>query len=139
MRRRSSALMSFSFARMRSRRVFRWSWKDPWRDLPDEGEAQEREGLRFAEPASLAVDRREAAELNQAGLVRVKRQRKFPEPFAHCIKETTCVALILEADGQIVSVTNDDHVALSFPLSPALNPEIEAVMQVDVGKERRNH
>ena len=26
--------MSFSFARMRSRRVFRWSWKDPWRDLP---------------------------------------------------------------------------------------------------------
>src|SRR5271166_5152084 len=102
----------------------------------DEGEAQERKGLRFAEPASLAVDRRKAAELNQAGLVRVKRQRKFPEPFAHCIKETMCVALILEADGQIVCVSNDDHVALSFPPSPALSPKIEAVMQVDVGKER---
>src|SRR5208337_963648 len=76
----------------------------------DEGEAQERKGLRFAEPASLAVDRRKAAELNQAGLVRVKRQRKFPEPFAHCIKETTRVALMLEADGQIVCETNDDHV-----------------------------
>jgi hypothetical protein len=46
---------------------------------------------------------------------------------------------MLEADGQIVSVTNDDHVALSFPPSPALHPKIEAVMQVDVGKERRNH
>src|SRR6202051_418458 len=105
----------------------------------DEGEAQERKGLRFAEPASLAVDRRKAAELNQAGLVRVKRQRKSPEPFAHCIKETMRVALMLEADGQIVSVTNDDYVALSFPPSPALHPKIEAVMQVDVGKERRNH
>jgi hypothetical protein len=69
----------------------------------------------------------------------VKRQRKFPEPLAHCIKETARVALMLEADGQIVRVTNDDHVALSFPPSPALSPKIEAVVQVDVGKERRNH
>src|SRR6202050_949936 len=50
-----------------------------------------------------------------------------------------CVALTLEADDQIVRVTNDDHVALSLPPSPALSPKIEAVMQVDVGKERRNH
>src|SRR5271166_2769039 len=105
----------------------------------DEGEAQERKGLRFAEPASLAVDRRKAAELNQAGLVRVERQRKFPEPFAHRVKETACVAFTLEADDQIVRVTNDDHDALSLPPSPALSPEIETVMQVDVGKERRDH
>ena len=43
----------------------------------DEGEAQEVEGLRLAEPAPLAVRRREAAELDQAGLVRMKRQRKL--------------------------------------------------------------
>ena len=47
--------------------------------------------------------------------------------------------LTLEADDQIVRVTNDDHVALSLPPSPALSPKIEAVIQVDVGKERRNH
>ena len=41
----------------------------------DEGEAQEVEGLRLAEPAPLSVRRREAAELDQAGLVRMKRQR----------------------------------------------------------------
>ena len=33
-RRRSSPLMSRSFARMRSRRVFRLSWKSPRRDVP---------------------------------------------------------------------------------------------------------
>src|SRR6266540_2475115 len=34
----------------------------------DEGEAQEVEGLRFAESAPFAIGRREAAELDQAGL-----------------------------------------------------------------------
>ena len=37
----------------------------------DEDEAQEGEGLRLAEPAPLAVGRRIAAKLNQAGLVRM--------------------------------------------------------------------
>jgi len=36
------------------------------------------EGFRLAEPAPLAIGRREAAELDQAGLVRMQRQRKFP-------------------------------------------------------------
>ena len=72
---------------MRSRRVFRWSWKGPWRDLPQmKVKPKNAKVSGLPEPASLAVDRRKAAELDQAGLVRVKRQRKFPEPFAHCIK-----------------------------------------------------
>jgi hypothetical protein len=37
----------------------------------DEGESQEVEGFRFTEPAPFASDRRMAAELDQAGLVRV--------------------------------------------------------------------
>jgi hypothetical protein len=39
-----------------------------------EGEAQEREGFRFSKPAQLAIVRSEAAELNQACLVRMKDQ-----------------------------------------------------------------
>jgi hypothetical protein len=37
----------------------------------DEGEAEEVEGLRFAQPRPFAIGRREAAEGNQAGLVRM--------------------------------------------------------------------
>src|SRR5918996_6140823 len=44
----------------------------------DEGEAQEGEGLRFAEPAPGAPCRRMAAELDQAGLFRVGGQREHP-------------------------------------------------------------
>src|SRR5882757_9051602 len=46
----------------------------PTRLATDKSEAQEVEGLRLAEPAPLAVRRRMAAELDQAGLVRWKRQ-----------------------------------------------------------------
>jgi hypothetical protein len=56
----------------------------------------------------------------------VKRQRKFPEPFAHYIKETARVALMPEADGQVVCATIDDHAASSFPPSPALSPIFHA-------------
>src|SRR5256712_5312454 len=40
-------------------------------------EAQEGEGLRFAEPAPLAVCHREASKLDQPGLLRMKRQCKL--------------------------------------------------------------
>ena len=55
MRRRSSSLISLSFALMRSRRVFRLIWNLPRRVPADEGEAQEVEGLRFAKPAPRRV------------------------------------------------------------------------------------
>ena len=43
----------------------------------DEDEAQEGEGLRFAKPAPLAVFHRKASELEEPGLLRMKRQRKL--------------------------------------------------------------
>jgi hypothetical protein len=52
-----------------------------------------------------------AAELNQAGLVRMERQRECLEPLTHRFEEATCVVLMLEAGHQIVSVAHDDHVA----------------------------
>ena len=94
---------------------------------------------RLSKPAQLAIVRSEAAELNQAGLVRVERQCKFLKPVTHRIKEATCVALMLKADHQIVGISHDDHVAPGLPPSPALSPKIEAVMQVDIGEDRRNH
>ena len=42
----------------------------------DEGKAKKVEGLRFSEPAMSASFRRKAAELDQAGLVRIERQRE---------------------------------------------------------------
>ena len=43
----------------------------------DEGEAQEVEGFRLAEPSPLAALRRKASELDKPGLLRMQRQRKL--------------------------------------------------------------
>src|SRR4029077_12380038 len=53
----------------------------------DEGKAQKLEGLRFTELTSSALLRSETAELDQTGLVRMKRQRKSPQPFPHRVQE----------------------------------------------------
>jgi hypothetical protein len=90
----------------------------------------------FAEPALSAPFCREAAELDQAGLVRVERQRELLEPPAHIAPEAPGVSLVLEADDYVISVAHEDHVALGLAPSPALGPEVEHVMQVDVGEQR---
>ena len=123
---------------MRSRRVFRLSRNLPWRDCAaDEREAQEVEGLRFAEPALCAPDRRKAAELDQAGLLRMQRQRKLLQPRAHRVPEAPGVGFVLEADHDVIRISHDDHVARGLAPSPALGPEVEHVVQVDVGEQRR--
>src|SRR5271167_1624172 len=51
----------------------------------DVGEPQELEGLRLSEPAPSAPVRRMATKLDQAGLLRIKRQRELLHPLAHRI------------------------------------------------------
>jgi hypothetical protein len=94
MRRRSSPLISWSFIRMRF---------SPEKDTAlagfaaDEGKAEEIEGLRLAETTLSASGCRAAAELDQAGLVRMQRQRELLKPRPHRLEEPTGVGLVLEA------------------------------------------
>ena len=80
-----------------------------------------------------------ATKLDQAGLVRVERQRELLKPHTHCIEEATGVVLMLEAGHQIIGIAHDNHVAGSLVPSPALAPQVEDVVQVDVGKQWRRH
>jgi hypothetical protein len=66
----------------------------------DKDEAQELEGFRFAESVLRSVGRRMAAKLDQAGLVRMQRQRELLQPFAHRFPEAPSVGLVLEADDE---------------------------------------
>jgi len=103
----------------------------------DMGEPQEIEGFRFAKPAPLAVCRSEAAELDQTGFVRMELQSELLEPSSHRIEKTASVVFMLKAQHHIIGVAHDDYVAGGLVPSPALGPEIENVVQVDVGKQRR--
>jgi hypothetical protein len=46
---------------------------------------------------------------------------------------------VLEADDNIVSVPHHDDVAMGMASSPLIRPQIEDVMQVDVGQKWRDH
>ncbi|OIQ69282.1 hypothetical protein GALL_491200 [mine drainage metagenome] len=74
-----------------------------------------------------------------AGLVRMERQRKFLKSRAHCIAKPNRVGLVLETGHHIISVAHDDHVAGGLVPSPALGPQVEDVVRVDVGEEWRCH
>src|SRR5271157_1993505 len=71
----------------------------------DEGEPQEIEGFRFAKPALLSIHRSIAAELDQAGLVRMELQRKLLEPRSHCIEKTASIVFMLKAQHYVIGVT----------------------------------
>src|SRR5262249_3531877 len=97
----------------------------------DEGEAQEVEGLRFAEPAPLAAFRRKASELDDPGLLRMKRQRKLPQPLTHLIQEASGVNFVLESDDEWSggrdshpSALTDPEVKLAPHPAPPLQPPV---------------
>src|SRR3954452_20485905 len=71
------------------------------RGAADEGEAQEGEGLRLAEPARSTSGRRVTAELDQAGFGRMQRQREPLQPLAHRVPEAPGIGLVLEADHDV--------------------------------------
>src|SRR5271169_6710300 len=64
----------------------------------DQRKAQKAEGFRLAEATLLAVMHRVAAELDQACLLRVKRQRELLKPLSHHVEEPMRVGPALEAN-----------------------------------------
>jgi hypothetical protein len=73
----------------------------------DQGKAEEIEGLRLAETTLSASGRRMAAKLDQAGLVRMQRQRELLKPHAHRSEEPTGIGLVLEAGHHVIGITHD--------------------------------
>ena len=55
---------------------------------------------------------------------------------AQLIEEAPGVTLVLETDDEVVSISHDDHVAVGLAPSPARCPEIENIVQIDVGQKR---
>ncbi len=102
----------------------------------DEGEAQEVEGFRFAEPAPLTTLCRKTSELDQPGLLGMQRQRKPSQPLTHLFQKEPGIDMVLEADDKVIGIAHDNHVAGGQALSPAHGPEVKGVVQVDVGEQR---
>ena len=63
----------------------------------------------------------------------------FCNRFTHCLQEATGVILMFETDDKVIGKSHDDHVSRGFPPSPAVGPEIEDVMKIDVRDQWRDN
>src|SRR6202789_2226642 len=77
----------------------------------DMREAKEVEGLRLAFPSSFLVLFGIPPELDPTRLIRVQLQSELPQPFSQVLAKTVCVGPPLEAEDDVIRVTDNDHVA----------------------------
>lgn len=99
-------------------------------------EAQEVEGLRFALSPAASVLPGEAPELDQPRLLGVQLQPELAQPFGHRALEALGVVTELEPGNPIVGIPHRDHIAPGVAPPPLLYPQVEHVVQVDVGQQR---
>ena len=104
----------------------------------DVRETQELERLRLPVAAALPVAGGEPPELDQPRLVRMQLQAELREPVAQIGEEPLGVVSVLEARHVVVGEPREDHVPSRVPPPPLVGPQVKHVVQVDVGKQRRD-
>jgi hypothetical protein len=80
----------------------------------------------------------EPAELDQPRLLGRELQAERREPAAKLGEEPLRILVVLKAHNVVVGEAHDDHVAVRIPASPLGSPQVEGVVQVHVGEQRRN-
>ena len=132
-------MTAFSFARIRFEIVIRFSQKRPFPDLADMCVKPRKSNVSGLPPAlGCPVAGGVPPELDQPGFVRVQFQSELREPAAKLVPEPLSVLSVLEPDDEIVSETHDDHITARVPLPPPVGPQVQDVVQVHVGEQRRN-
>lgn len=98
-------------------------------------EAEKVEGLGLPVATTPSVAVRKAAELDQARLVGMQLQTKLSKSLAQCDQELLGLGSMLKAHNEIIRKAHHDHVAVRPLPTPLLDPEVEHVVQVEVGQD----
>src|SRR5262249_9638674 len=99
-------------------------------------EPEEVEGLWLPRAAASSCGCRKAAELDQARLLTGPLQVELSQPLLQLPSKALGIGPGLKTEDEVVGVAHDDHIVAGLRPSPALDPEVEYVVQVDVGEQR---
>jgi hypothetical protein len=99
-------------------------------------ETEEVEGLGLRTPTVAPVRFGISAERNQAGLVGVQLQAKPCKPLTQLDEELLGLLTMLESNDEVVGEARDHDISVRLLLSPPLDPEVEHIMEINVGQER---
>src|SRR5437867_4327516 len=99
-------------------------------------EAEEVEGLGLpvAPPSSILVGK--LAKLDEARLAGMQLQAEPAEPLAQLGQDPLGILAMLESHDEVIGKPHDDGVAVGLRLPPPLDPEVEHIVQVEVGQQR---
>jgi hypothetical protein len=103
----------------------------------DVREAKKIECLRLPLPASFPIVGCKVAKLDQARFLGMQFQLELGESLLQILVKPLGVRPVLKSNDEIICKSDDDHVASRFCLSPLVHPEIEHVVQKDIGHQRR--
>ena len=101
-------------------------------------EAEEAKRLRLAQVPPLTIPGGKPPELDQPRLLGRQLQVELREPSAKLSVKPLCVLPVLESHHGIVGKTHDHDLTARVPVPPLVGPEVEDVVRINVGKERRN-
>src|SRR5580704_16400325 len=137
--RRSASLISFSFAHMRSRRDFLLIRKSPRRDLSQMSTKPRNLKVSGLERRASCSSAPQSDRTQSGGSYPDEAKARTPAACHASRPRSGGGALMLETGDEVVGIPDHDHVARGLAPSPALGPEVEDVVEIDVGKQRRNH
>ena len=101
----------------------------------DVGKPQKVECIWFTFAATGSVLGCETSEFNKTCFVPMQGQTKSGKPLFKLSKEPLCFAAMLEPYNKVIGKAHDNYVTLSVPVSPLLCPQIEYIVQIDVGEQ----
>jgi hypothetical protein len=104
----------------------------------DVRESQKVERFRFVQSASGSPSRIMAAEFEQARLLWMQLQAKLFHPLPECFQKAAGFPFVLETDNDVVGIAHQDDFPSGVLAAPAVRPEVEHVVQVDIGQYRRD-
>src|SRR5712692_3951906 len=105
----------------------------------DVSETEKVEGFRTSLPTQSPSLGGIAPEFNQARFLWVEFQTELRHALLQFQQQPRSVFSMLKPQHGVVSIADDNHVARCFRPPPLVYPEVEDVMQVEIGQGRRNH
>src|ERR1700723_1731850 len=103
----------------------------------DMREAEKVERLRFAISTPLPVVDRKRTKFQQACFLGMQFQVELPHSFSEFRPKVIGIRFAVESNHDVVRESHHDDIAVCVLLTPCLDPQIEHVMKIDVGQERR--
>jgi hypothetical protein len=91
---------------------------------------------RARNPSPLTPLPGKSPEGDQAGFLGVQLKVEARESFAQITHEPLRVGMMLESHKKVISVAHDDNITVGVPASPLLDPQVERIMQTNVGQQR---